>query len=206
MQPPHVPPFTTGYNEYGQLGAGASIGYSYEPLEVAGSRTFRSISAGTDFTCALDEQREAWCWGVSGDVCQGCCRVSVRTFETAAVQVQVEAAAEHLHMLPLLQRGDSGQLGSGSLANQSVPVPVMGGRSFAAISTGNFFTCALAADGLMWFWGKPAFWSKSIYEPMKVGDGRSYAALTAASVHTCGLDNSGKLWCFGKTTSTCRLV
>lgn len=33
------------------------------PLPVAGKHTFRSITAGFDFTCAIDTVGVAWCWG-----------------------------------------------------------------------------------------------------------------------------------------------
>lgn len=41
---------------------------SYVPVEVAGGYSFKQISSGAAFTCALSQEGTAYCFGVS---CEG---------------------------------------------------------------------------------------------------------------------------------------
>ncbi|HEX8210484.1 MAG TPA: Ig-like domain-containing protein [Longimicrobium sp.] len=58
-----------GGNPYGELGVSGkpescnAVDCSRTPFRVEGSHTFRSIVAGTFFTCALDATGRAYCWG-----------------------------------------------------------------------------------------------------------------------------------------------
>ncbi len=54
-----------GYQDYGELGNGASqqdVFFS-SPITVLGGIHFASISAGAGFTCGLDQSGAAYCWG-----------------------------------------------------------------------------------------------------------------------------------------------
>jgi alpha-tubulin suppressor-like RCC1 family protein len=46
-----------------------------------------------------------------------------------------------------------GQLGNGATTNTSVPVPVSGGLSFAAVSAGSGHTCGVTSSGTVYCWG-----------------------------------------------------
>jgi alpha-tubulin suppressor-like RCC1 family protein len=56
----------------GQLGDGTDEDSS-EPVAVVGDHTFTQLSAGRYFTCGLDEDGAAWCWGdnASGELGNG---------------------------------------------------------------------------------------------------------------------------------------
>ena len=41
------------------------VGEEYEPVQVAGNHAFKSLSAGSDHTCGVAAQGEAYCWGAS---------------------------------------------------------------------------------------------------------------------------------------------
>lgn len=61
--------FCWGRNGGGQLGAGDSPagcppGACSTPVEVVGSLSFSSVSAGEEHTCAITRQGDAYCWGV----------------------------------------------------------------------------------------------------------------------------------------------
>lgn len=51
-----------GDNQFSQLGTGDNVN-STTPVAVAGGRAFRSLTCGLGFTCALDSEDQAWCWG-----------------------------------------------------------------------------------------------------------------------------------------------
>jgi alpha-tubulin suppressor-like RCC1 family protein len=53
-----------GTNNAGQLGDGTTT-RRLRPVPVAGSRTYRHVSAGYDFTCAVSTGDRAFCWGVN---------------------------------------------------------------------------------------------------------------------------------------------
>jgi alpha-tubulin suppressor-like RCC1 family protein len=59
-----------GVNHHGQLGDGTTMdGMSegtLEPVFVAGGHRFRSLAAGSDFTCGITFEGETYCWGANG--------------------------------------------------------------------------------------------------------------------------------------------
>lgn len=52
-----------GQNAQGQLGDGSTSQRSLTPSTVKGSQQWASISAGEGHTCAMDTDKQAWCWG-----------------------------------------------------------------------------------------------------------------------------------------------
>lgn len=52
-----------GLNAHGQIGTGAVGGSVLAPAKVAGTKKFKSIAAGGDFTCVLPETTKPKCWG-----------------------------------------------------------------------------------------------------------------------------------------------
>lgn len=56
-----------GRNEYGQLGQFNGGNDSSEPLEVLGDHSFTVIVGGSHHSCALDDNKVAWCWGSNND-------------------------------------------------------------------------------------------------------------------------------------------
>src|SRR5690606_13204900 len=53
-----------GYNQYGQLGDGASNSPETTPVQVSGFPSdVTAIAAGSWHTCALTDTGDAWCWG-----------------------------------------------------------------------------------------------------------------------------------------------
>ena len=75
-----------GGNLYGGLGNGATGGESSVPVLASSSQTFVSVSAGTNFTCALTTVGDVYCWGrnFDGEVGNG-------TFTNVAVPTRVSA-------------------------------------------------------------------------------------------------------------------
>ncbi len=58
-----VLPSVAGFNRFGL--APNQFGTKYVPVEVVGSQTFQSLSCGQYHCCALNDQGQALCWGVS---------------------------------------------------------------------------------------------------------------------------------------------
>lgn len=134
------------------------------PTAVSGTTTFTAISAGHKHACGLDAGGASWCWGLnpSGQVGNG------STGDTVAAPAQV-LGGHHFTRLDAHGPGHTcavdeasaawcwggnafGQLGDGSRALATQPVPVVGGLRFVSISVGFHFTCGVAA-GEVWCWG-----------------------------------------------------
>jgi hypothetical protein len=133
-----------GFNAYGQLGNGRIV-ESLAPSPVVGTTVFRAISAGAFHTCGVSTSGEAACWGAndSGQLGSGAINpvVSVPvpviggiSFTTVSAGGAGKSAlsAVRAHTCGLTQAGivfcwgrnSSGQLGSGSISEQSTPIPV----------------------------------------------------------------------------------
>lgn len=105
----------------------------------------------------------------------------------------------------------------------AVPAPAMVGhdptapptRGFVSVAAGDFFTCALVADGTAWCWGDDNFGQlgdgtpagdpdattdKAAPSPVDMSGlpaGTRFTALTAGARHACGLAADGTGWCWG---------
>ena len=112
----------------------------------------------------------------------------------------------------------SGQLGDGAerryddestyLPNPT-PLQVSGGQSFAAISAGEYHTCALDPAGKAWCWGNNEAGQlgnghiasdSEIPQstPTRVAGDQSFVAIAAGAEHTCAVDTAGHAWCWGR--------
>jgi alpha-tubulin suppressor-like RCC1 family protein len=126
-----------GYNGYGQLGDGSTDSSSV-PVAVDGLASgVVSISAGTFFTCAVDADGAALCWGSNASGQLGDGTIEDRYLPTPVICLDedvVSVAAGGLHACAVrpdggvLCWGDEklGQLGNGSTAVDPIPVPVRG--------------------------------------------------------------------------------
>ena len=75
-----------GDNNAGQLGNGSAGNRSTTPVAVAGAPSLRAVSAGHEFTCAIDAQGAAQCWGLNTRGQLGSGDTRPRTVPTPVVQ------------------------------------------------------------------------------------------------------------------------
>jgi alpha-tubulin suppressor-like RCC1 family protein len=167
-----------GNNFLGALGSGGSTAdpdaFQLTPVAVSGSRQYSTISVTGDRACALSTSGEAYCWGWN-------------------------------HF---------GELGVGTPTGpeicatygepcSTVPVAVLGGHTFTALTAGDYHTCALATAGAAYCWGRndPGTLGDGglldRYSPVPVVGDLSFVALTAGGGHTCGLTSDGTAYCWG---------
>jgi hypothetical protein len=157
-----------GSNGWGELGDGTMIP-RMTPTPVSGGRTFKSISAGTGYSCGVTTVGAAFCWGynsagqvgdgsfdqrlVPSPVIGGLTFTLVRagSFHTCGIATSGAAYCWY---------GSGGSHLGGSVLGASPPVPVSGGLTFTDIAVGTTHTaggerhtCAVATGGGVYCWG-----------------------------------------------------
>jgi alpha-tubulin suppressor-like RCC1 family protein len=168
-----------GLNNWGQLGDNSTTNSSV-PIPVAG------ITGLTPATTALS--------------------VSTKDFHSCAVMADGTAKC--------WGRGASGQLGDGSGTNSLIPVPVWGidgltpATRAISVSTGNFHSCAVMADGTAKCWGSNiqgelGFNSTYTPVPLPVSDidgltpASTVVTLSTGYYHSCAVMADGTAKCWG---------
>jgi len=225
-----------GYNAYGQLGDNSTTN-SLVPVSVSGitgltpATTATSVSTGANHSCAVMADGTAQCWGANvfgqlGDnsTTDSLVPVSVSgitglTPATTAVSVSTGDS----HSCAVMADGTAtcwgsngnGRLGDNSGTNSPVPVLVSGITGLTAattavsVSTGDYNSCAVMADGTAkcWGWntngqlGDNSTTDSSV--PVSVSGLTGLTAATTAvnvsvgAFHSCAVMADGTVTCWG---------
>jgi alpha-tubulin suppressor-like RCC1 family protein len=215
-----------GWNAFGQLGDGGTDDREL-PTAIAGGVTFTGISVHGFHSCGRTGAGEAYCWGQndygqlgSGGTASSTTPVIVSgglTFSTVDVGFHHSCGLVTDGSAYCWGRNFFGQLGdSGSVAQDSLPVRVVGGRQFKALSVGANFTCALEqGTDAAFCWGLNSSGqlgesvegecsdpdAGAIYQcsfvPVAVRGGIRFESISAATQHVCGLSMDQVAYCWG---------
>ena len=199
-----------GYGKYGSLGNGLTDGQT-TPVAVSAGLTFASVSAGHFHNCGVTTGAAAYCWGFgrAGRLGNG---LTVDQATPVAVSggltfASVSAGSNHTcgvttggsaYCWGWGGAGEGGKLGAGAIERQLTPVAVLGGLTFAAVSTGFRHTCGVTTSGA----GRLGDGSgENPTTPVAVSGGLTFAAVIAYFGHTCGVTTSGAAYCWGGSDS-----
>ena len=116
--------------------------------------------------------------------------------------------AHQLNDAWLLPAGDGsyGQLGNGQgnytrgSFYSSVPVQVLGDKSFSQVCTADRHSCALEPSGKAWCWGAKGRLGSSQADssvPVEVAGGHTFQSIACGQSHTCAIDIESRAWCWG---------
>ena len=123
------------------------------------------ISAGGEYTCALTNLGEPYCWGSGFFESDARRRWSTPRFVPRGTEDPrlslASLASGQDHTCGLTSEGaaycwgsnGSGALGTGESLQPTKPVLVLDGRSYTAISAGGEHTCAIETGGTLYCWG-----------------------------------------------------
>ncbi len=205
-----------GMNSNGQLGTTqvGLQGHSPVPVPVQGLPAAIDVSAGANFTCAVDTSNNVWCWGDNsfGELGDG-------TFTQSSVPVEVSgglkasqvSAGDDQACAVTLNRtvkcwgdGQEGALGDGSNSDSTKPVLVHGLTLISAVATGSGHSCSLGLNGGVECWGSNFAGelgdgtTTSTNVPVAVsGLDAGVLQISAGGFDTCAVLHGGDLQCWG---------
>src|SRR5439155_9939321 len=205
-----------GTNAYGELGDGTTTNSS-TPVAVLGISSAIAVAAGDFHACAALSDGTVRCWGNNefGQLGNGTNSFFATSTPVTVIGIvnAIDVIAGGGHTCALLAdrtircwgRNALGQLGNGSVVDTNTPaVPALGVTDVVAAAAGRFHTCAIAANGGMWCWGRNDFG--------QLGDGTTTGSSVPVSVngissavaagtnvgHTCAVLSDGTIRCWGR--------
>ncbi|MCT8973248.1 RCC1 domain-containing protein [Microbaculum marinisediminis] len=207
-----------GANAFGQLGNGNTDDHN-APVQVSGLTSgVTAIKSGTNHTCALTDEGAVSCWGRNtygelGNNTTGNSPIPVPVSNMTSGVVSITGGFYHSCGVTgggaarCWGQNDYGQLGDDSATDSPVPVPVTGlTTGVAAVSSGNYFSCALLTTGGVKCWGRSGGSNGSL------GNGDTSSSPTPVQVtgltsgvvsvdsnydHSCAVTNTGAAKCWG---------
>ena len=218
--------FCWGGNREGQLGIGRTSEYETSPQQVTGSLRFTKLEANSEYTCALAEDRRAFCWGKNmyGELGYTNGRGTWVSSPQLVLggQLYTDIAADSHHTCGVTTTGSvmcwgsnfAGELGiglppSGGDDYRPLPVAVLGLANAADVATGGYHTCAVQTDGQAVCWGRNREGQLGIGSfatgdapwavptPTTLEGGLLLISVTAGMQHTCSVTAQNALYCWG---------
>lgn len=210
-----------GQGNRGQLGTGGN-GNTAVPTEVSGAATdWRSVSAGSAWTCAIKTNGTLWCWGRddygqlgngpgSADVLVPAQVGSATDWKSVSAGLGETTCGRRANKrIYCWGRDNNGQVGNGpgGFANVETPAAVGANADWSAVSTGGYHVCGRRSNGRVYCWGDDLDGTvgdggtapgvdRSV--PTQVaGAHADWTSVSAGLTHTCGRRASGRLYCWG---------
>ncbi len=156
-----------GANDFGQLGNGGPPTQQNEPQFVSITNGPRQVSAGGQFTCAVNFSGEVYCWGRNtfGQLGDGTTTSRFVPTQVPGLSGVVSVSVGGDFACAVLTTGElrcwgrnsSGQLGNNTSVDSSSPLAVGNLTTAVAVTVGGEHVCALLSDGTLRCWGSNAF-------------------------------------------------
>ncbi len=207
--------WTTGRNNYGQLGDNTTVDKHIFTKISAPGDTWKAVAAGYYHSLAIKGDDSLWAWGYNrygqlGD--STTTNRQVPTQENSLANDWAAVAAGYNHSLALKKNGtlfgwginSQAQLGDGSRTQRTIPTQEASAASdWIAIDGGSATSVALKSDGTLWGWGYNNYGqigdgiSTYKYAPEVLDDQEKYTQVQGAEFHTAGKRENGTLRMWG---------
>ncbi len=204
-----------GENNRGQLGNGTTDATEIpQRVLVPPGVVFQQVSAGSEHTCAVDEDGAVWCWGRNnhgqlGDGTTTDSLVPVQVSAPVSVRFQ-QVAAGGAHTCAVDTRGavwcwgrnNHLQLGVDGVNESPEPVQADTGVRAESVAAGDAFTCIVSPSSGVYCWGRD---DNDQLGPNGNGDTASPVWVTTNTAiqvacgreHACLVYLSGQVFCWG---------
>lgn len=178
-----------GTNDYGQLGNGVMEPSSFEPVQVlrpVDAAPFAKIYAGDSYSCALDTEGTAYCWGMNREGRLGNGFAGLE--ESSAIPRRV----------------------LGEIVDGVGEVPI----TFRELALGSnpssepqkTFTCGISTENVTYCWGEnenPGHGiglgePEAFPSPKRVAGEQVFETISVGARHACGLTAEGEAYCWGR--------
>lgn len=201
-----------GSNWSGQVGAEALGSAVLEPVAVPGLDHVVSIAAGVAHTCAVREDRTAWCWGSGyiGQLGQPDLGEFVPPTQVPGIANALKVVAGDVSTCLLLATGRVKCFGifldaDGGYQINDTPLLIPGLENVVGLAAGSDFTCGLLTDGSVRCVGEN--WTGQLGDGTDVSRGTAAAvlgvddavAIAAGSYHACAGMADGTVSCWGRS-------
>ena len=202
-----------GSSSRGRLGAGTSQLSTAAPVPVPTNSSLYGLVSGWNHTCGADGA-VTYCWG-ENPAAGGTDAVSWTPTQLAG-EIGFTTLMAGVGFGCGLASGNAycwgtnafGQLGNGSTAATSVPVPVAGALQYVSLSGGWTHTCGITTSGTAQCWGDGragqlgAGDTLSHLTPVPVSGGLTFQSIAAGASRTCAVTTDGTGYCWGNGVLT----
>ena len=201
-----------GLNDHGQLGLGDTV-TRVVPTQV-GSAQWVCVDAGASHSVGLllDGTLQAWGYGAYGQLGSGGVADQLTPSyvgDGLPGWRMINAGRNHTAAIKgdgtlwTCGRNNYGQLGIGSLVDQTSLTQVGTATNWEYASAGDDHTIAKTTTGQLWAFGKNLTGQLgdgtivSKRTPVQIGTGTNWSSVDAGTAHTAAIKTDGTLWCWG---------
>ena len=214
--------WTWGDNTYGQLGNGM-LTDKHEPIQESTDANWTSASTGGNHTVAIKVGGTLWSWGRNhvgqlGDGTAPLLKIDPVQVGIDSDWVNLTTGFEYSAAIKsggtLWTWGDNyyGQLGDGTIDNQTTPNQVGGDIDWASVASGGWHTVAIKDDGAgnrtLWSWGRNHVGQlgngtvddSNHSTPEQIGADNNWSSASVSDSHSVAINTDGELFAWGDNT------
>ena len=211
--------FSTGFNNYGQLGVGDTTD-RFGPTKIGSSSDWSKVFSGTlwdtvgthTHSAAIKTNGTLWAWGGNnnGQVGDG-----TSAQRNSPVQVGSDTNWSMVSLGNLFTigvktngtlwgwgLGNASRNGSSSGTSFSVPTQIGSATNWSRVASGDYHTIALKTNGTLWSWGGGLYGAlgfgntNNVTAPTQIGSD-TWVSISAGWNHSVGVKSNGTLWAWG---------
>ena len=204
-----------GNNANGGLGGGTFQIQTSSPIQIGALTRWQSVSAGNQYTMAIQTDGTLWGWGNNAN---GQCGTS--NFTTVSSPVQIGSLTEWQSVVAgnsftIAIRTNGTLWGWGNNVSGRAGLPVNNGNyssptqigtltNWQSVATGDSHSMAVKTDGTLWGWGNnfqgqlgTGVLNNSYFSPVQIGTLTDWQRLSAGIAYTMAIKTDGTLWGWG---------